>query len=956
VWATSLSLALVWGVASSGLPGIARPVTAADYVAGGFQVTTIFSGLNQPTAIAFAPDGRVFVAEWSGVIKAYDSIGDATATTVADLSTNVHALGDRGLLGLAVDPGFTTGRPYLYVTYMLDAPPGGSAPYYNDACPQDPAAGSNDACPATGRLSRIEVDSSSQMVGAEQVVIGDSFWCHQATPHAIDHVAFGPDGALYVSSGEGAVPAVTDYGQQTGATANACGDPPGPVGQPLTLPTSEGGSLRAQDLLTSGDPAGGSGAIIRVDPDTGAALPDNPLVDNGVATDDRHVAYGMRNPYRFTFRPGTSEIWIGDVGWSGWEEVNRIVSPTDATVENFGWPCYEGAPRQPQWENVNVNLCEQLYTGPAGTVTAPYWAYRHGSQSPDNVRCANYPGTAVAGLAFSEGAPFPAAYDGALFVADYARGCIWALPAGADGLPDPTNLHTVVSGITPVDLDIGPDGRLYFVDIAAGTANRINYFTGNQPPVASATATPDSGPTPLDVTLDASATTDDQPTSGLTYEWDLDGDGAYDDATGVSITHVYTSAGTVDVGLRVTDAAGETDSTGVTIHPGNTRPVATIDAPAVADRWATGEAILFSGSGDDVDDGVLDPAAMRWMITLLHCVTPVDCHAHPQGDRVGVASGSYLPPEHSFPAYLEFGLTVTDSGGLTGTDTVRVDPRTVGLTFESSPSGIELLAGDGQGPAPLTVTAIEGSRVSITAPTPQTMGGITYDFSSWSDGGAASHDVVAGTANATYAAVYEARPSANAVLLVVGNGAAPIAADRLIRDRLIAMGYTVTIVDDGASTAADAGGKDLVLISSSVLATNVNTKFRTTAVPLIVWEHALFDDLGMTAAPGTLRASQRDLIIASPAHPLAAGLSGTVQVATSAGNFASGLPNGSAVVVATVPGTTAAGIFAYDAGVTMPGGAAPARRVALFLTDNTANILTADGRSLFDAAVQWADG
>ena len=50
----------------------------------------------------------------------------------------------------------------------------------------------------------------------------------------------------------------------------------------------------------------------------------------------------MRNPFRFTFRPGTSELWIGDVGWNDWEEIDRILSPTDSTVENFGWPCYEG--------------------------------------------------------------------------------------------------------------------------------------------------------------------------------------------------------------------------------------------------------------------------------------------------------------------------------------------------------------------------------------------------------------------------------------------------------------------------------------------------------------------------------------------------------------------------------------------------------------------------------------
>jgi hypothetical protein len=170
------------------------------------------------------------------------------------------------------------------------------------------------------------------------------------------------------------------------------------------------------------------------------------------------------------------------------------------------------------------------------------------------------------------------------------------------------------------------------------------------------------------------------------------------------------------------------------------------------------------------------------------------------------------------------------------------------------------------------------------------------------------------------------------------------------------LGYTVTTVDDSASRSTDATGKDLVVITSTVLASNVNTKFRNVAVPVITWEHALFDDLAMTSAGGVKRTGVRDLVITTPAHPLAAGLTGTVQVATAVGDFASGTPNGNAVVVATVPGTTTAGIFAYESGAAMPGRSAPARRVGLFLGDATPTILTAAGQALFDAAVGWADG
>ena len=89
----------------------------------------------------------------------------------------------------------------------------------------------------------------------------------------------------------------------------------------------------------------------------------------------RIIAYGLRNPFRFAFRPGTREIWVGDVGSDRDEEIDRIRNPTDATVENFGWPCYEGASRQPSWESLNLDLCERLYSD-SGAVTQPFFTYR----------------------------------------------------------------------------------------------------------------------------------------------------------------------------------------------------------------------------------------------------------------------------------------------------------------------------------------------------------------------------------------------------------------------------------------------------------------------------------------------------------------------------------------------------------------------------------------------------
>ena len=143
----------------------------------------------------------------------------------------------------------------------------------------------------------------------------------------------------------GASPSTT--GARTATRLNPCGDPPGGVGATLTPPTAEGGWLRSQDLRTTAIPVGLGGTLIRVDKNTGAALPDNPSLGNADPNARRIVAYGLRNPYRMTIRPGTRDVWIGDVGaGDGGGDHSRRRTPADATVENFGWPCYEGPIRQ----------------------------------------------------------------------------------------------------------------------------------------------------------------------------------------------------------------------------------------------------------------------------------------------------------------------------------------------------------------------------------------------------------------------------------------------------------------------------------------------------------------------------------------------------------------------------------------------------------------------------------
>jgi glucose/arabinose dehydrogenase len=449
--------------------GLHQGADGEPVLAAGFRDEIVLTGLNRPTAFLIAPDGRVLVTEQRGTVIAFPGLEADSGEVFLDLRTEVFGHGQLGLLGLALDPEYPA-EPYLYLAYSRDAPIGGEAPTYGvvgedrEGCP-DP---DNESCITSGRISRFSIPAT-EPPGREQVLVED--WCQTWRTHSIGTIAFDSDGALIAGGGDGAQGGPIDFGQLS-IPPDACRRPPLPPGATVAPPDAVGGSLRSQGLWATPDDISLNGTIIRVDRATGAGLPDNPLAEHGDVNARRALAIGLRNPFRFVFRPGTDELWIADVGWDQYEEIN-VLDTRSRDVANFGWPCFEGPARQPQHAAAGHAICRQLYAADPTDVVFPAFSFAHGSPESAGTGPCSTGASAITALTFYDGGQYPARYDGALFFADQPRGCMWVIHAGADGLPDGDDIELFATGIAAVDLQVGPDGALYYVDPVAGSLRRI---------------------------------------------------------------------------------------------------------------------------------------------------------------------------------------------------------------------------------------------------------------------------------------------------------------------------------------------------------------------------------------------------------------------------------------------------------------------------------------------------
>ena len=490
------------------------------------------------------------------------------------------------------------------------------------------------------------------------------------------------------------------------------------------------------DSALSQDLSSPRGKILRFNPD-GTVPTDNPFYDGTGPHYDAIWALGLRNPYRAYYDAPTGRLFIGDVGGN---DSSTAQEEVDLGVRgaNYGWPNSEGA-------------C-------TGSCTSPLYSYAHNGRD-----------AAVTGGFVYHGTQFPVGMRGNYFFADYAQNWIRRMTFDANGT------MTGVFNFEPADgtldgptgdvvyLTEGPDGALYYIDLGysdvTGTfgvskVRRIRYQQSNQAPIAVAGATPTSGPVPLAVSF-SSAGSNDPEGQPITYVWDF-GDGTT--STAASPTHTYSTAGVYTVRLTVSDGATSTFAPPITVTAGSS-PQATIVGPADGSTFRAGQVITFTGDGTDPDDGTLPASAFAWSIDFLH-----DGHVHPVQTLVGVKGGSFTIPTsgHDFSGNTRYriSLTVTDSNGLTDTTSVVVWPEKVSLTFGTAPAaGLTLYLDGIAKTAPFTYDTLIGFSHTIEA-RDQTVGGNSYTFSAWSDGGARSHTVTVPATAQSYTATYTATPAA----------------------------------------------------------------------------------------------------------------------------------------------------------------------------------------------------
>ncbi|HWC29074.1 MAG TPA: LamG-like jellyroll fold domain-containing protein, partial [Dehalococcoidia bacterium] len=371
---------------------------------------------------------------------------------------------------------------------------------------------------------------------------------------------------------------------------------------------------------------------------------------------------------------------------------------------------------------------------------SPLYAYDHGE------------GCAITGGAFynPSTSQFPAEYVGDYFFADYCSDWIQRYDPATDTV---TDFLTGAAG--PVDIQVGPDGSLFYLNINNGSVRRVQYSAGTGPSI---TDHPDAALRAVgqSVTFTVSASG----TPPLSYQWQRNNvniGGAT--SASYTINSVQMSDNGANFRAIVTNSLGSATSENATLTvTGSTPPTASISTPAAGTLYNAGTTVSYSGNGTDPEDGTLPASAFTWSIVFHH-----DQHTHPFIANVsGSKTGSFTIPDIGHVetnVWYRIHLSVTDSSGLTHSVSRDIHPRISDLTFTTQPAGLDVTVDGQPRTTPVTLESVVGVRRAIGVVTPQSSGGEDYVFESWSDGGAADHEIVTPATDASYTASFESASS-----------------------------------------------------------------------------------------------------------------------------------------------------------------------------------------------------
>ena len=374
-------------------PTVTPPTPALDGIR--LRLEPVIGGLERPVFVTDARDGsgRLFIVEKGGTIRILEN-GQLLARSFLDIRERVGSRSsEQGLLGLAFPPQFArTGHFFIDYTDLSGNTVISRFQITGDANVADPS-------------------SEFKVLGIDQ----------PAPNHNGGDLVFGPDGYLWVGTGDG------------GGANDRFGNGQNP-----------------QTLL---------GKMLRLDVTSDPSKPytippDNPWVNaqwNGQDIRAEIWAVGLRNPWRYGFDASTGDLWIADVGQDKYEEINRIQAGEGRALQgglNFGWPIMEGTHCFP-----DSGTCRR------DGLTLPVFDYQHGADGCSITGGYVYRGTAIAAL------------DGAYVYGDYCSGRIWALIQAPNGVWNSRLL--LESGLSISSFGEDEAGELYVADLGGGAVYRL---------------------------------------------------------------------------------------------------------------------------------------------------------------------------------------------------------------------------------------------------------------------------------------------------------------------------------------------------------------------------------------------------------------------------------------------------------------------------------------------------